>query len=370
MKKIVILIGLALSFVGCKDKVENISDGDNYNRKEMLLNWADNIIIPSFQEYATKTNALKESVEVFNATPNQTNLDNLRTQWADTYKTYQYVAMYNFGKAEEISLMAYANTYPVDVTELQNNINNEVSDLSLLSLQNSQGFPALDYMLYGLDSSDSAIINVYTNATTGTKHKNYLLALATRLNSQAAIVLNDWNGTYRATFIADDSNTNGSSVNKLTNLFIKNYEKDIRAGKVGIPSGVLSSGMLHPEKTEAYYAKNLSRALLSTAVTASYDFFNGKHYGKNTSGKSLKDYLDTLDAKEDGVLLSTVINNKYNNIFTAISGVNANLAQQITDNNTITLDLYDIIQTNLITLKLDMLAALQITVDYIDSDGD
>ena len=40
------------------------------------------------------------------------------------------------------------------------------------------------------------------------------------------------------------------------------------------------------------------------------------------------------------------------------------------DDNTLMLQTYDVLQDNVVYLKVDMLQALDIRVDYVDADGD
>jgi len=44
--------------------------------------------------------------------------------------------------------------------------------------------------------------------------------------------------------------------------------------------------------------------------------------------------------------------------------------QEVENNNSKMLTAYDSMQANVILLKIDMLQALSISVDYVDTDGD
>ncbi|HBX67301.1 MAG TPA: peptidase M75 superfamily protein, partial [Balneolaceae bacterium] len=46
------------------------------------------------------------------------------------------------------------NIYPTDTTEIKENIQTGSYNLALPSLNNSQGFPALDYLLNGLGDNN------------------------------------------------------------------------------------------------------------------------------------------------------------------------------------------------------------------------
>ena len=372
MKKIFILFSALLTIAACSsnDSSETSLEGNNYNRTLLLTNWADNIIIPSYVNYQSKIEVLAANITTFNSVTTEVNLQAVRTSWIDAYKAYQYVALYNFGKSQEIYLQESANTYPTNVAGIEANVNDGGYNLALLSQFDKQGFPALDYLINGLSTTDALIVAQYTTNGNATKYKKYLTDVTARLKSSADSVITDWNSGYRNSYIANNGTSVGSSVNSTTNNFVKNLEKNIRSGKLGIPAGLFSGGTKHPEKVEAFYKKDLSKELLNTALKASQDFFNGKHFNSAATGEGLGSYLDYLKTIRNGEQLSSIINKQFTTIFTATAALNASFSTQVTTDNAKMILAYDALQQNVIYTKLDMMQALNITIDYIDSDGD
>lgn len=372
MKKLLILFCVLLTLSACtsSDNSEASIDGNNYNRTLLLTNWADNIIIPSYVNYQAKIEILATNINIFNTASTEVNLRAVRASWLEAYKAYQYVALYSFGKSEQINLKESANTYPTNTSGIEANIAAGGYNLTLLSQFDKQGFPALDYLINGLNTTDALIVTHYTTNTNATKYKMYLNDVVTRLKSNVDLVVADWNSGYRNSYIANNGTTVSSSVNITTNNFVKNLEKDIRSGKLGIPAGLFSSGIKFPEKVEAYYKNDLSKELLNTALKASQDFFTGKHFNKSTSGEGLQSYLDYLKAIRSGEKLSTIINNQFTTIFNVNATLSNNFSNQITTDNAKMIVAYDALQQNVIYTKLDMMQALNITIDYVDGDGD
>lgn len=371
MKKIVSLLIMFALLVGCNSNNNNSDNTeDSYDKTALLTNWADNIIIPAYVNYQSKTQVLVESTNAFTASPTESNLQSMRTAWVDACKAFQSVMMYNFGKAEQIYIKEKANTYPTDIAGINANIASGTYDFALISQFSRQGFPALDYLINGLGSSDSEILEFYTTNGQAANYKKYINELSSNLKSTIDLVVTDWNSGYRNTYISNKDNTTSGSVNITVNNFIKSIEKDIRAGKVGIPCGIFSSGTLFPEKVEAYYKNDISKELLNVSVQANMDFFNGKHFGKTTSGESLKSYLDHLNASKGDMKLSDIINNQYADNFTANEALSNSLSQQINTDNSKMLNSFDKLQQLVVLTKIDMMQALKITVDYVDSDGD
>ena len=349
---------------------ESASSVDSYSRTALLTNWADNMIVPAYQSHQSKVASLNTASEAFISDPTEVKLNSLRAAWLEAYKSYQYVAIFNVGKAETLYFRETSNTYPVDVTGVQFNIAGGAYDLAAISQYSKQGFPAIDYMINGLALSDTEIVAFYASGTNAESYKSYLAALTGKLQQTITEIVVDWTSGYRDSFVANNGNTVSSSVNMVTNNFVKYFEKDIRAAKIGIPAGLFSNGLRFPEKLEAIYKQDVSKELLIAAVQGAKDFYNGKHFNDAGVGESLKSYLDFVNAVRDGQNLSTVINNQFISIFSKLSLLDVNLSEQVNNENEKMIAAYDALQQNVIYLKLDMMQALNITVDYVDSDGD
>ncbi|QEE49802.1 imelysin family protein [Flavobacterium alkalisoli] len=366
MKKVFAIVILAVVAFACSSNDnEGVNNSQNYDRTAILTNWADNIIIPAYQNYNDKVSELYTKTTDFTQNPDETKLNELRTAWLSAYEAYQYVAMYDFGKASILYLKQSANTYPTDVAGIENNITTGSYNLDTQIQFSRQGFPGIDYLINGL-GDDAETVAYYSN----TAAADYLTAITAQLKSIAEQVTNDWNGTYRNTFVNNNGTSVTSSVNVTTNNFVRNFEKDVRSGKVGIPAGIFSNGITYADKVEAYYKNNVSKMLLNAGIKAQQDFFNGKAFNSTATGPSLKSALDGVNAVRNGENLSTIINNQFAAIYTANNQLSESLSQQVTTDNNKMLNAYDAMQQNVIYIKLDMMQALNITIDYVDGDGD
>ena len=90
-----------------------------FDRKAMLVNWADNIIIPSYNAFLAEVGNLKTTFTAFKTTTNQENLTALRTAWLKTYKSWQHVSMFEIGPAESIGLRYNVNLYPANTSGIE-----------------------------------------------------------------------------------------------------------------------------------------------------------------------------------------------------------------------------------------------------------
>ena len=351
----------------CGSSSDPIQNVDNYNRTNILTNLTENIIIPSHKNLQSKITDLKISATDFTTTQNNSNLSALRNAWKEAYISWQHVEMYDLGKAEEIDYIKSMNTYPCNVTVITQNILSENYDLSLANglSWSSQGLPTLDYMLYGLDTDSNNILSYYTGDN-GVKHLNYLNSIINKMETTTNTVTESWEAN-KNTFISLNGNTATSSLNLLTNDFIYYYEKGLRANKIGIPCGRWDNYNIYEKGVEAYYRKDLSKRLAQEAIFTCQQFFSGIGINTGISGESYIEYLYNITG--DNSLSSSIIN-QLTIAEQKIDNLDNNFILQMTTDNSPMIETYDELQRVVVLLKTDMLISLEITVDYLDADGD
>lgn len=368
ISRILILACLFIAACSTEDSGSGEEGGDindNFDRGAMLANWADNIILPSYENFNGDTQKLEELAVSFTENPGNTGLTALRGQFKVAYQNFQTVSMFDIGKAEELNYRSFLNTYPLNAADVESKITAGSYDLNLPSSYDEQGFPALDYLLFGLGSTREEVLEKYTTDENAENYKAYLLDVVKRINALTAEVTASWQGDFRDTFVENTSSSSNGSVDRMTNKYVMYFEKFLRSGKIGFPSGAIT-GTPSPINVEAYYTEDFSKQLYLQAVASSIDFFTGKHFGKAESGKSYQAYLEALDRGD----LADDIFSQFNTIQNRSGELDQSLRNQVETNNTLMLEVHDELQEQVVLLKLDMLQALSISVDYVDSDGD
>jgi predicted lipoprotein len=349
------------------------TDQAGSDRKAMLTNIADNIILPSYTNFKTKFDLMLTKSDAFAAKPDKASLTEFRQAWADAYTEWQKVELFDVGPAEQYTLRNFFNIYPTNVTGIEEYIAAGSGTFDIPASYPKQGFPALDYLINGLGATDDAIVARYTTAADAAKRIAYLKRLTTQMNTQFSTVYTAWTtGGYRDTFINCTALSAGCSTSKLVNGFVLNYERYLRSGKFGIPSGAMTNGTVAPDKVEAYYKKDLSLTLAKAAHQASVDFFNGKNVKTGAEGPGLKTYLNSLGAKDSstGTSLVDIINKQFEAVTQQLSTLKPNLSDEIKANNAAVVSVYTQMQKAIRMLKVDMTTAMSITITYTDNDGD
>jgi predicted lipoprotein len=374
-----ILLSLTIIFFvhflsGCGGSGDPSPVENDKDRKLILANWADNVIVPSYLNFKTQFDIMIDRADAFTNSPDETSLTEFRAAWADAYASWQRVELFEFGPADKYTLRNFFNIYPADEAGIAAGISDPNSSLELATTYARQGFPALDYLLHGVAQDDNSVLALYTTDADASKRIAYLKRITARMETLLTLVISEWNGPYRDTFISKTGLDIGSSTGSVVNAFVLHYERYIRSGKFGIPSGatIASGGVPHPEKVEAYYKKDISRMLAKNAHEAVAAFFNGKYATAATEGPSFKSYLDGLGAKDpvSGTLLSEVINLQFDTIGAKLDLLSPSLYEQVQTDNQAMIDVYNEMQKIVRMLKVDMTSAMSVTITYTDNDGD
>jgi hypothetical protein len=366
---------LIFSFIflfSCSEDNSTPASSDNYDRKELLSNLVNNIIIPAHQNFNNELQLFESTVNSFNDDRSISNLEMIQDQFIVAYRAWQYIEMFNIGYAEEIYYASKMNIYPANTTRILENINSDNVDLDGNSNQfSAQGFPAIDYLLFGVAENNIQILDIYSidNNSTFT----YLNLLVSKMIENTDAVIDYWE-TNRQDFTNSTGNTSSSSLNMLANDFVYYYEKGLRANKIGIPAGVWSGEI--PQNVEAYYKSDISKILAIEGLQACINFFKGIHFGESQiNGEGLYDYLAYLDDTNYSdssmfIGLQDDILDSFDNSMIKLEQLNNNFALQIETDNIKMLEAYDSIQQGVVRLKTNMLSILGISVDYYDADGD
>jgi len=374
-RRLLIFFLAAVLVFACGGNGNDPSPGDNSkDRGVILTHWADNIIVPAYEKFAAALQQLVEKSDAFTSSPDLNSLTAFREAWTAAYLEWQKVELFEFGPADKYTLRNFFNIYPADVNGVISNMHDPNANLDLPASYARQGFPALDYLINGVATDDASIITAYTTDADAATRIAYINRITDRMEALLSNVVTEWKGSYRDTFIGKTGLDIGSSTGLVVNAYILHYERYIRSGKIGIPSGtaVGGSGVVYPEKVEAFYKRDISLALARNAHQAAHDFFNGKDIDTGEQGPSFRSYLDALGAKDPatGTLLSAIINDQFATVDGHLDQLTANFQEQIQNDNQEMADTYAAMQKLVRLLKVDMTSAMSVTITYTDNDGD
>lgn len=375
MKKTILyfcFLSLLLLFSQCKkkEKEEEVVPEASFDKTGMLANYGNNIIIPAYIDFKILTDSLKLVSDVFVASPSLTSLDDFQTCLFRTYSKFQWISSFEFGPGENELIRGNLNIFPCDTAEINSKIATGDFNFSTVAAIDAKGFPAVDFLLYGIQRDDNYILSKFTSDAAAANRKTYLSALVNEIKTKSDALNTGWSasgGNYISTFKNSTGNDVGSSVGLLVNQLNQDLEL-LKNAKLGTPLGKYSLGTKFPEKTEAFYSQN-SLALATEHLNNIENIYLGRTL-QNVNGLGLDDYLSHINAQYGAGSLSDAIKNKFNQAKNKLSLIPGSLSDAVTGNTTIVDAAYVELQQLVILLKVDMTSALGVSITYVDSDGD
>ena len=358
-----VFISLALLFAGCEDDMggsQRPCESD-FDQQALFEHLADDVIIPGYT--ALELSALNLHAAAFDLAqaPSLEGLEEAQAAFKTAYLHWQDVAQYGFGPAEEAALRATLNNFPLNRDALESKVAAQDYDFTDPNTFD-KGFPALDYLLYGLgDQSDAAIVAQLGEADYAT----FLTEQTAYITESAKSVNDAWKHSYRDEFVASEGTAAGASLSQVINGLNEQYET-IKRDKIGIPAGVVTLGFTNPEKVEARYS-GLSLALAKRALQAAETFYLGiGSDGQN--GLGLDDYLEAVNATKEGESLNARIQQQFEAAAAALEAVPAPLRTAVEENNELTVAAYNELTRQIV--NIDMPSVLCVAITYIDNPSD
>jgi len=370
LKNIHALILLALlTLLSCQD--DNGGAGDpcdnNFDQEALYTNLADNLIIPIYTDLQIKIINLRDRTQAFVDAPDVDGLTALRESWKAAYLTWEQAAPYEFGPAEQVFLRNSLNNFPLNVAQVDQNIQSGAWDFDNPS-SFDKGFPALDYLLFGIGNDDAAIVDKYINGNLAANYRQYLSLAVADMTVRVVQTLEGWtSGGYRSTFVQNTGTAAGSSLSLIVNNLNEHYE-EIKRDRIGIPSGVVTLGFTNPDKVEAFFS-GISAELALEAVRGSQRFYLGEDLsGNNRTG--LDDFLREINAEKNGRLLDEVIQEQYEAAVQAVAALEDPLSEAVDQNTAAVEEAYNELTKQVVNLKTDMPAVLCVAITYVDNPSD
>jgi uncharacterized protein len=340
-----------------------------FDKSAMLTNYADNVIVPAYQQLQENINALVTAVNAFADAPSADSRNGALEAFRHAYERYQYVEVFNFGPAGTTQLDYYLNFsggfdysftedgelagFTVDSISIENKIASGTYDLTTYDRNNfySQGFPALNYLLFGPNSIEKFASNTANRA-------KYLKDVVLRMKTLVDKVAADWT-TYRSTFISNTKSDVGSPIGNIVNMLA--YQMDMMKGpRIGWPFGKQSNGIVFASKSEGYFAgigAQLARANIRSLKNT---------YLGGSGSKGISAYLVSLKKET----LNNEVLAQFDVVIGKLDAIPDPLSESFINDGVKVEDAYKEIQKLLTLLKTDVSSALGVQISFMDNDGD
>ncbi|HAF76596.1 MAG TPA: hypothetical protein DCG42_04675 [Maribacter sp.] len=338
MKRVILAVGfIGLIVLGCSsddDSTTEVVVDDAIEASSVIENYAD-LVLANYQAALVDAEAMSVAIQTFVATPTEENFEAAKEAWLTSRESYGPSEAFRFangpidtGDTEEIE--GYLNSWPLDEAyidyvegDVDAGIINNLADFptltkEILTGENGNGgeenvaigYHAIEFLLWGQDltapSENLAGQRAYTDFVDGgtaanqDRRREYLAIVADLLTDHLQIIIDEWSGDYRSTFLAlDEDEALDNIISSIAELsrselaiermavalqnqdqedehscFSDNTHRDIRLNLAGIVNvytgayGSVDGNSLQDliEEADADLATELD-ALLATAVT-------------------------------------------------------------------------------------------------------
>tara|TARA_Y100000739_G_C20591448_1_gene458100 strand:- start:508 stop:1671 length:1164 start_codon:yes stop_codon:yes gene_type:complete len=384
--KISILIVIATSLLwGCvnskeekeKEELEENKTSSEENKeekfeiKELLINVADNIIIPQLKDLKNSSEKIESAFAEFIAAPAVDELTNLQASYKESYLIWQSCSFINFGSSSSDLLNYTLNTFPVVEDHMIKFFNSSGDNVEWSEYFDSRGYPGFDYILFegteeNLEDNQEDIINRLKGIG-----KEYFISNTNLIKTYSTNNYNFWENNennYYQEFTTDDSKTTTSPFTKLVNAFCQDLEV-LKNEQLKAPGGQEFFSFPVPSQSEALYSGyslDLFKAHLSNLERI--------YKGENLSGENgigFDDYLTHLGTKRGDDNLNELILSTFIKLEDLVNSLNGSINEAAQNQEEIVDELYKNVKALVGFTKTDMTYAFGVNINYADpQDGD
>lgn len=342
-----------LLITACKKKKD---DNTEFDKGPIMVNMADNYIIPGYADLKTKITSLETSWNDFLADKTQAKLDIAKQAWIDANISFQHVKAFDFGPAMSANLVFTFGTFPCDTAQINSNIQNGGYDLSASTNLDASGLDALDFLFY-----HPGALSQFQNSSNAC---TYVSDVVAKMKNEITGVVSGWS-SYRSTFVNGTGNESTSPFALLVNNFCKDFEL-CKTTKVGFPIGNHTLGIQQPNYLEARRS-GIGRILLIENIRASRCIYYGLSLTGSSNGSGFDDYLNAL---EDKASLSSTIASRFDYMYATPQSWTQTLEEIMSSSPSTLNEFYAYQQGTVVYMKTDMASAFGVLITYQDTDGD
>ncbi len=350
---------LALSvllFAACDNNNGGTDNG--FDRKEMLKDYVETVIRPSFNQLLVLSEQLNTLTVQFNQDPTESNFNLVKDKFKSTYLAFQEANAFNFGPTGENGLfkgmVEEIGTFPASPVKIEEIIMSPPTVIIGNDFnRDTRGLAAMDYLLYN---------TIHKSILEDPSRRSYFSFLVTHFSTYFKLRHSDIEA-YLEEFPNNNGTDAGSSTSLLYNEFVRNFEA-IKNFKVGLPAGKRpGQNAPVPEICEGYYAGNSLDLLKANLLSI-------EHVYTGDAGRlGFDDYLQTVVG---GPELVTATNAQWAKVILALDNVPTNQPFSVlVEQKHPSIDsLHTELQRHTRFFKSEMSSVLGIAITFSSGDGD
>ncbi|HWM86176.1 MAG TPA: imelysin family protein [Kofleriaceae bacterium] len=162
--------------------------GSGFDDQQIIVDYADQVVIPTYELLDEKSNALDAAVIALDEDLSQENLEAARQAWVDTRVPWEQSEGFLFGPVSAQGWDPAMDSWPLNQDDLEAVLaSDEVIDLAFVSdlPETQKGFHTIEYLLWGQDSEKT--VDQFDD-----RELEYLLALTEELTVITGDLATSW----------------------------------------------------------------------------------------------------------------------------------------------------------------------------------
>lgn len=344
-----------------------------FTRQALLHNLAHAVVIPAYQTFLERAQALEVAAHAFEQTPTVETLAALQQSWGAAAIAWKECELFDFRETFILHNQVYK--IPTNSAFIEQFIAQEAGiDAAFIEGIGStaKGLPAIEYLIFDPGVDMETLVATFTSHPRSQQRRQYLVAAIENVRAKAQELRALWSepeGTQLKQFIETDVANDGihNPLNRFVNNMVALLEGTYKY-KIGQPLGYFSNRgvpeFVEPDPTLVEsWRSGYSTALLISSLQGLATLYRG------ADGIGYDDYLDTFDTNA-GEPLSAVINQQIETTLAVLESIDAPLEEAVLNNPAVVDQAYKEVRRLMILVRVDMADRLGITIFFSDADGD
>ncbi|MCC7429670.1 imelysin [bacterium] len=271
--------------------VSSCSNGGETSQKtdysEILGNTAENVILKTYQSLAENALILKQATDALENNPTAENLTSAKNAWIAARSPWEQSEGFLFGPVDQEGLDPSLDSWPVNVTDLNNVLSSNNSlTVEFLAQQEGtlKGFHTIEYLLWGTTGNKQ--VTEFT-----TREFEYLAAASGALETDAQKLFNLWrpeSGNYIENILTAG---NGSPIYVSQKSAVEEFVSAMIVIADEVANGKINDPLVQQDLTleESRFSAN-SKADFSDNIRSIKNIYTGK-FGAFGNGKSVSEIV-------------------------------------------------------------------------------
>ncbi len=271
-----------------------------FDDKQVLVDFADQVVVPTYQLLATRLDALGNATRGLAASPTPATLTAAQEAWIAARVPWEQSEAFLFGPVDALGFDPALDSWPVNRADLETVLRSSqpLTAESLATLQETQkGLHTVEYLLFGEERTR-------TSDSLGARELQYLTALTAELSTISHALAASWTeGVDGAAAYRDVLATAGEPGNT-SYPSLSAAAQEMLQGMIGICDEVANGKLADPYDAhdatlvESQFSLN-SLADFQDNLRSVENVYTGSVPAAGTAGRGLSAYVATADAALD-----------------------------------------------------------------------